>query len=78
VSQTVTVGQDAQVTVGEQHVINVGKEMLINVGETFQLKVGKATLTLTKDGHVTLTGTTLTTDFSDKVKHSGKMIDFNP
>lgn len=78
VSQTVTVGQDAQVTVGEQHVINVGKEMLINVGETFQLKVGKATLTLTKDGHVTLTGTTLTTDFSEQVKHWGKVIDLNP
>ena len=58
--------------------INVGKEMLINVGETFQLTVGKATLTLDKDGHVTLTGTTLTTDFSDQVKHWGKVIDLNP
>ncbi|MHB2206418.1 type VI secretion system Vgr family protein [Methylobacterium sp. CM6257] len=77
VNQTVTVGQDAQVTVGAQHVINVGKEMLINVGETFQLKVGKAMLTLDKDGHVTLTGTTLTTDFSGKIKHSGKTIGFN-
>ncbi len=64
--------------VGEQMMVNVGKEMQITVGEVFKIVVGKSTLTMDKEGNVTITGTKFTTDFSDAVKHFGKVIDLNP
>ncbi|BAQ45495.1 MULTISPECIES: hypothetical protein [Methylobacterium] len=48
------------------------------VGEVFRIVVDNSTLTMDKDGNVTITGKTFTTDFSDQVKHWGKVIDLNP
>ncbi|SFE64222.1 type VI secretion system tip protein TssI/VgrG [Methylobacterium sp. yr596] len=86
VSKVVNVGQTMREnvgkahthTVGEQYVIEVGQEMLVKVGEVFRIVVGDSTLTMDKDGNVTITGKTFTTDFSDQVKHWGKVIDLNP
>ncbi|WP_131800382.1 hypothetical protein [Methylobacterium indicum] len=86
VSKVVNVGQTMREnvgkahthTVGEQYVIEVGQEMLVKVGEVFRIVVGASTLTMDKDGNVTITGKTFTTDFSDQVKHWGKVIDLNP
>ncbi|WP_208605567.1 hypothetical protein, partial [Methylobacterium tarhaniae] len=72
------VGKAHTHTVGEQFVINVGKEMQINVGEVFQVVVGKSTLTMDKDGNVTITGTKMLLGFSDSVTAFSKVIDLNP
>ncbi|WP_156398907.1 hypothetical protein [Methylobacterium sp. Leaf469] len=72
------VGKAHMHTVGEQYVTNVGKEMQTNVGEVFQVVVGKSTLTMDKDGNVTITGTKMLLGFSESVTVFGKVIDLNP
>ncbi len=85
-SQAVSIGSTKMETIGYAHTHTVGNQMMIDVGDTmqitvgsvFKIVVGQSTLTMDKEGNVTITGTTFTTDFSDAVKHWGKVIDLNP
>ncbi|WP_244533746.1 type VI secretion system tip protein TssI/VgrG [Methylobacterium aquaticum] len=72
------VGKAHTHTVGEQYVIEVGQEMLVNVGEVFRIVVRKSTLTMDKDGNVTITGTKMLLGFSESVTAFGKVIGLNP
>ena len=65
-------------TVGNQLMINVGDTMQITVGSVFKIVVGKSTLTMDKEGNVTITGTKKLVGFSDSVTMFGKVIDLNP
>ncbi len=72
------VGKAHTHTVGEQYVIEVGQEMLVKVGEVFRIVVRKSTLTMDKDGNVTITGPRMLLGFSESVTAFGKVIDLNP
>lgn len=77
-AHTVTVGKDENVTIeGKQAIkvmkdgtLDIGKKMALTVGDELTIKVGKASITLKKDGSITIDGKDV------KLKASGK-IDLN-
>ena len=71
------VGKAKGLTVGEQYNIEVGKTMTITVGDALSIVVGQSSLTLTKEGVVTLKGTHFTYSFSDHIQAFAELIDLN-
>ncbi len=71
------VGKASGLSVGEQYNIEVGKTMTITVGDTLVIAVGASSLTMDKDGNVTLSGKNFTYSFSDHIQAFSKLIDLN-
>ena len=73
----VTVGKAMNTKVGLAHSETVGTLRQISAGEAIELSCGAAKLVLTKDGKVTLSGTSFEFTASGTVKINGSIIDLN-
>ncbi len=63
-----TIAGNATLTVGKNHSETIGKNLKITAGDSITLEVGAASLTMKKDGTITLKGKDITVDASAKVK----------
>ncbi len=75
-NETITVSKDRKHDVGNNDVLTVAKKLLIDAGDEITLKTGSASITMKKDGTITIKGKDITLDGSGKVnvKASGDVI----
>jgi type VI secretion system secreted protein VgrG len=75
-SATVNVGKNRTVTVGDKDILNVGKQLVIDAGDSVTIQTGSASITMKKDGTITIKGKDITLDGSGKinVKASGDVV----
>jgi type VI secretion system secreted protein VgrG len=75
-NEEVTIGKNRTHSVGEKDSLSVGKQLLIDVGEEITIKAGAASITLKKDGTITIKGKDITLDGDGKinVKAGGDVI----
>jgi len=83
-NRTDEVGKDEQVTIGKNRThsvadkdsLSVGKQLLIDVGDEIVIQSGSASITLKKDGTITIKGNNITLDGGGKinVKAGGDVI----
>ncbi|MGH8176796.1 MAG: type VI secretion system Vgr family protein [Steroidobacter sp.] len=66
-SEEATIGKSRSVSVGENESLTVGKGLVIDVGDQITIKTGSASITMKKDGTITLKGKDITLDGSGKV-----------
>lgn len=64
---TLGVGDDRSATVGKNDSLQVGKKLLIDAGDEITIKTGKASITMKKDGTISISGKDIS------VKGSGKI-----
>jgi type VI secretion system secreted protein VgrG len=74
--ETISITGKRTQTVGKDEILQVGKKMLFDVADEITLKTGDATITMKKNGDITIKGKNLTLDGSGKinVKASGDVI----
>src|SRR4051812_43612572 len=74
--EEVTVGKNRSVSVGENDLFKVGKKLTVQAGEQITIETGSASITLKKDGTITIKGKDITLDGSGKinVKASGDVV----
>jgi type VI secretion system secreted protein VgrG len=74
--EEVSIGDERKVTVSKNDALSVGKNFLLDAGESITIKSGSASITLKKDGTITLKGKDITLDGSGKVnvKASGDVV----
>jgi type VI secretion system secreted protein VgrG len=65
--EEVTIGKNRTHSVGEKDSLSVGKQMLIDVGDEITIKSGSASITLRKDGTITIKGKDITLDGDGKI-----------
>jgi type VI secretion system secreted protein VgrG len=65
--ETLSVGEKRSVEVAKDDLLKVGKKLLIEAGDEIVLKTGEASITLKKDGTITIKGKDLKLDGSGKV-----------
>jgi type VI secretion system secreted protein VgrG len=65
--QTVTIGKNRTVTVAENDALKAGKNLLIEAADSIILKTGSASITMKKDGTITIKGKDITIEGSGKV-----------
>ena len=75
-SQVQTIGQDRNVVVGQSQQSNIGKDYVLNAGDSITLQTGSASISLKKDGTITIQGSNITITGSGTItaKASGNMI----
>jgi len=66
-NQAVTVGEKRTTQVGKDDVLDVGKKLTIQAGDQITLKTGKASITMKKDGTITIKGKDIKLDGSGKI-----------
>jgi type VI secretion system secreted protein VgrG len=66
-SQTTSVSKDHSETIGENQTIKIGKNLTIEAGDQVVIKTGKASITMKKDGTISVEGKDIT------VKGSGEI-----
>ena len=66
-NQDVDVGKNRTVSVGQDDDLKVEKKLVIDVGDEVTLKCGKSSITMKKDGTVTIDGKDLTLKASGKI-----------
>ena len=73
---TVSIGENLKETIGKDAMISVGAKMQIDVTEELTLQSGDASITLKKNGDITIKGKNITLDGSGKinVKASGDVV----
>ncbi|MEJ2693404.1 MAG: type VI secretion system tip protein TssI/VgrG [Candidatus Thiodiazotropha sp.] len=59
-NRTVKVGKNQTTTIGDSDKLNVGKNLVIDAGDSVVIKTGKASITMKKDGTVTIQGKNIT------------------
>ena len=59
-SQTTDVSKDHSETIGENQTIKIGKNLTIEAGDQVVIKTGKASITMKKDGTITIEGKDIT------------------
>jgi type VI secretion system secreted protein VgrG len=74
--EQVTIGKNRAHSVGEKDTLTVGKQLLIDAGEEIVIKAGSASITMKKDGTITIKGKDITLDGDGKinVKAGGDVI----
>ena len=75
-NETVSIGKNRQVEIGENDKLQVGKALVIDVADQITIKTGSASITMKKDGTITIKGKDITLDGSGKinVKAGGDVI----
>jgi type VI secretion system secreted protein VgrG len=66
-NEEVTVGKDRKISIGEHDSLSVGKKLIIEAGDEIEIKSGDASVTLKKDGTITIKGKDITLDGSGKI-----------
>jgi type VI secretion system secreted protein VgrG len=66
-NETVQIGKNRQGNVGENDSLKVGKNYLVDAGDSITIKTGSASITMKKDGTITLKGKDITIEGSGKV-----------
>jgi len=59
-NEEVSIGKDCSLTAGDNYALDVGKTIAITAGDEIVLKTGKASITLKKDGTITISGKEIT------------------
>jgi type VI secretion system secreted protein VgrG len=65
--ETITVGQHRSTSVAKNDELTVGKKLTVTVADEITLKTGQASLTMKKDGTITLKGKDITLEGSGKI-----------
>lgn len=58
--QTIAIGDSRQVDVAKDDALAVGKNLVINAGDSITIKTGKASISMKKDGSITIDGKDIT------------------
>ena len=66
-NETITIGKDRKHNVTDNDLLKVGKKLMIDAGDEIVLKSGSASITLKKDGTITIKGKDITLDGSGKI-----------
>ena len=66
-NEDVTIGKNRTHNIGEKDSLSVGKQLLIDAGDEVVIQTGSASLTMKKDGTITLKGADITLDGSGKI-----------
>ncbi len=76
ISQTVNIGKALSEDIGTDHTEKVGKKLTIDAGDQVSVTTGKASITMKKDGTITIKGKDITIQASGKItgKASGNII----
>ncbi len=75
-NETVDIGKSRTVSVGENDTLQIGKKLVIDAGDQIIIQTGSASITMKKDGTITIKGKDITLDGSGKIniKASGDVI----
>jgi type VI secretion system secreted protein VgrG len=75
-NEDVTIGKNRTHNIAERDSLSVGKQLLIDAGDEITIKTGEASITMKKDGTITIKGKDITLEGSGKinVKASGDVI----
>jgi hypothetical protein len=74
-SDALTIGRDRSTSIGKDDRLSVGKKLLIEAGDEVTIKCGSASITLKKDGTVTIKGKDIAIEASgDATLKAGKNI----
>jgi type VI secretion system secreted protein VgrG len=75
-SEDVTIGKDRNVSIAENDALKVGKKLIIDAADEIVLKSGDASVTLQKDGTITIKGKDITLNGSGDInlKASGNVV----
>ena len=74
---TVNVGKESVEEIGENKLVAIGDEYLVNVGTKVTLVCGSSTVTLNKNGEVTISGKKMFVDMNGKIDMKGSKIHLN-
>jgi type VI secretion system secreted protein VgrG len=66
-NQTTTVGEARKTSVGKDDALQVGKNLTINAADSITLTTGSASITMKKDGTISIRGKDITIDGSGKI-----------
>jgi type VI secretion system secreted protein VgrG len=76
-SQSTSVGKDRAVSIGKNDALTVGKKLTINAGDEIVLKTGSASITMKKNGDITIQGKQINIKGSGNVVIKGQKISQN-
>ncbi len=65
--ERVSIGKNRQVQVGDNDTLQVGKKLVVEVGDQITIQTGAASITMKKDGTITIKGKDITLDGSGKI-----------
>lgn len=65
--QTLAIGKNRNTDVGTDDTLNVGKNLVIDAGDSITIKTGAASISMKKDGTITIQGKDITINGSGKV-----------
>jgi type VI secretion system secreted protein VgrG len=66
-NEEVTIGKSRTISVGENDTLKVTKNVLIDAGDSITIKTGSASITMKKDGTITIKGKDITLNGSGKI-----------
>ena len=75
-NETVDIGKSRTISVGENDTLQIGKKLVIDAGDQIVIQTGSASITMKKDGTITIKGKDINLDGSGKIniKASGDVI----
>jgi type VI secretion system secreted protein VgrG len=66
-SESRTVGNNRTTSIGKDDSLTVGKNLVVDAGDSITIKTGSASITMKKDGTITIKGKDITVDGSGKI-----------
>jgi type VI secretion system secreted protein VgrG len=66
-NEDITIGKNRKAAVGENDSVQVGKKLVLDVGDQITIQTGSASITMKKDGTITIKGKDITINGSGKV-----------
>ena len=75
--EKISVGKDRFTKIGENDSLDVGKTFYVSAGDEIALRTGSATITMKKNGDITIEGKTITIKGSGDVNIKGQNIHQN-
>ena len=65
--EEVSIGDERKVTVSKNDALSVGKKLMVDAGDEILIKTGSASISMKKDGTITIKGKDITLDGSGKI-----------
>jgi type VI secretion system secreted protein VgrG len=66
-NEQTSIGKKRTISVAEDDMLEVGKKLIVDVGDQITIKTGSASITMKKDGTITIKGKDITLDGSGKI-----------